>query len=221
MDSKSNENVKEESTEFLLRCDLNKKITPIETRKKVIFEDNKDILTKSENQLNSLSHEISRQDFEVIFSSYKSRIEELEATVKNLNTLNTQAYLQVAAAEHKQYETERNLKAFEFKLEDLERKNFNLDLKNYELENLLSKLSSKRSEPPNPDSVQELLKLSECPICFAELMKIDARLLLITPCGHLFCSSCLTTHFKTTSLGVKCPKCQKIILIKDCHHLYF
>lgn len=54
-----------------------------------------------------------------------------------------------------------------------------------------------------------------CPICFESL---SSNLKPITTrCGHLFCSECLQTFFRTTK---KCPTCKTSITLKSCTRLY-
>ena len=69
-----------------------------------------------------------------------------------------------------------------------------------------------------------------CPICmetFKEI-KTNGLSLMSTPCGHIFCSTCLEMTKKskpsrcrrTGAAALECPSCRKPTLWKTCHQIF-
>merc|ERR1712013_349871 len=57
-----------------------------------------------------------------------------------------------------------------------------------------------------------------CPVCWDPLTALDGeRTVLATPCGHLFCSTCLTNTLQTSS---SCPNCRSRFTLKNCNRIY-
>lgn len=54
-----------------------------------------------------------------------------------------------------------------------------------------------------------------CPICFESLSSNSKP--ITTRCGHVFCTECLNTYFRTAK---KCPTCKSTITLKTCTRLY-
>mmetsp|Transcript_31077 Transcript_31077/g.92547 ORF Transcript_31077/g.92547 Transcript_31077/m.92547 type:complete len:212 (-) Transcript_31077:407-1042(-) len=64
-----------------------------------------------------------------------------------------------------------------------------------------------QQKPPSPDHGR-----AKCAICL-EAMEAMAS----TPCGHVFCHSCLVDCIKAQR---KCPKCRKAVQLKQIHRIY-
>jgi len=57
-----------------------------------------------------------------------------------------------------------------------------------------------------------------CPICWDALTSLDMeRTVTSTPCGHLFCSSCISSSLLTSS---SCPTCRAKVSSKSCNRIY-
>merc|ERR1719193_90664 len=56
-----------------------------------------------------------------------------------------------------------------------------------------------------------------CPVCWDPLTALEGeRTVLATPCGHLFCSTCLTGTLQTSS---SCPNCRPRVTLKSCNRI--
>jgi len=54
------------------------------------------------------------------------------------------------------------------------------------------------------------LKPPECPVCMEPLQSLPSpKVVLMTPCGHLFCSVCLNEALRTKN---ECPTCRKSVM---------
>lgn len=69
-----------------------------------------------------------------------------------------------------------------------------------------------------PDTNLSLAKKLPCPICYEEMLGAEHRESVCTPCGHVFCKSCIKTALGTSS---KCPVCQKVVDLSTLRRLYF
>jgi hypothetical protein len=59
----------------------------------------------------------------------------------------------------------------------------------------------------NPPKEKKQPKVVEqCPICYKNLH--DSKNIVITKCGHKFCSKCIFEYLKTNDNGNKCPMCR-------------
>ena len=58
--------------------------------------------------------------------------------------------------------------------------------------------------------VSGALKPPECPVCMEPLQSLPSpKVVLMTPCGHLFCSVCLIEALRTKN---ECPTCRKSVV---------
>ncbi|KYQ99915.1 hypothetical protein DLAC_03883 [Tieghemostelium lacteum] len=62
------------------------------------------------------------------------------------------------------------------------------------------------------DTINEIAKKPECPICFEKMVVMSA-----TTCGHVFCSSCINSALKRRKL---CPVCNHKLNVKSVHPLF-
>ena len=63
-----------------------------------------------------------------------------------------------------------------------------------------------------------LLTSNQCPVCFEDLQDLPSGIdVLVTPCGHLFCSNCLNQHLENSNT---CPTCRKPIQSNQPLHIF-
>lgn len=68
------------------------------------------------------------------------------------------------------------------------------------------------------DTREKKLVVLTCPICYEQLSSKMKP--MSTPCGHIFCTKCITLALRV-SKSKKCPTCQRIIKLQSCTRLYF
>lgn len=59
-------------------------------------------------------------------------------------------------------------------------------------------------KPPKEKKQPKVVE--QCPICYKNLH--DSKNIVITKCGHKFCSKCIFEYLKTNDNGNKCPMCR-------------
>jgi len=84
------------------------------------------------------------------------------------------------------------------------------------LRELASRLSEgEEAQTPGPGTWNSDLS---CPVCWDPLTALEGeRTVLATPCGHLFCSTCLAGALQTSS---SCPNCRSTVTLKSCNRIY-
>ena len=70
----------------------------------------------------------------------------------------------------------------------------------------------------NLDINLSVAKKLPCPICFEEMLGAEHREPVSTPCGHIFCKSCIKTALGTSYS--RCPVCQKTVILPTLRRLY-
>ena len=84
------------------------------------------------------------------------------------------------------------------------------------LRELAARLSEgEEDQNPGPGTWNSNLS---CPVCWDPLTALEGeRTVLATPCGHLFCSTCLAGTLQTSS---SCPNCRSRVTLKSCNRIY-
>lgn len=83
----------------------------------------------------------------------------------------------------------------------------------------ISSEEANRLKVENQQLQEKLMGLkirSDCVICLETLSEQSS----VTPCGHLFCTKCLTETF-ASSYEILCPTCRKAIVFEYCYSVYF